>query len=142
LGNIFTAIQIAKTQPESKVKIRYHLEEKGAKNPELEVDGIVGDRVAVKGLQSIKNIFHGTTSKYGRIGQLKDYDESFLALDFQDRTVDVEEIWFISRYIDGQMKAKSKNAFNYFLIEDKVIRVDKGMGAKKIDNLLKRQMAD
>lgn len=135
--NVFTAIKLAKSEKKATAEVLYHLLD--GKNPELRFNKVIGDRVEATGVNSVKNTFNGKKSKYGKNGQLKELDKSFVVFDFQDKNVSKEEREKIARMINAKMKQFKANKFNFFLINDEVLKVTEKMNINEIRKVLKVQ---
>ena len=135
--NLFSMIKIAKSEKNSIAEVMHHL--MLGKNPELRFNGIIGDRVESVGFNSVKNTFQGSKSKYGKNGQLKSFEKSFVLFDFQDTKLTNNQLEKIARLINGKMQQFKRNKFNFFIINNEVIKVDDTMNIKEIRTALKVQ---
>lgn len=78
--NIQSAMSVANNLSLS-VIIRPHLYIPGTKNPELEIDGVIGDRVNLEG--NIRNfVGNAFNNKLKKDGQLSELKETFILMDF------------------------------------------------------------
>ena len=94
------------------LKLLKHSYQDGIKNPEFEYNNIIGDRtkIDVAKYDCAKYISNSFKSKYGKNSQLRDYEKSFLAVDF-DGKFSAAQYFDCCKRINGEFKQKSKCEF-------------------------------
>lgn len=133
--NLFTAIEIAKSEKKTIIEIMPHLNK--GKNPEFRLNGIIGDRIFATNNNSITNAFRGKNSKYKT--QLKDFNNSFIAFDFQDIKITNGLLENISTNIKGRMDSQPKNKLNVFLFRNNIVKITPKMTVEEILKALKKR---
>lgn len=94
------------------LKLLKHSYQDGIKNPEFEYSNTIGDRTKIHFTKNdcAKYISNSFKSKYGKYSQLRNYDKSFIAVDF-DGKFNIEQLFDCCKRINGEFKLKSKCEF-------------------------------
>jgi len=89
-----------------KMLVRTHLGE--GKKPEYEWNGVVGDRTQMDSSKNDCSKYVGNSfkDKYGKDSQLRGYNNSFIALDFNGK-LDASQVFDITRRLNGEFKQKT-----------------------------------
>lgn len=114
------------------ILVRPHINLQGRKNPELMIDGVIGDIHTIKSSNIKRSISNGIDGKFGKKGQLRNYDNAIIVFDtLHDFTND--EMYLVFTQLKSRL-------LKYGNIKEVIIagksNVTRGVNLKNIQRLI------
>jgi hypothetical protein len=107
------------------IKIRPHVRIDKFKNPELLIDGVVGDLAVRKSDDLRKFVSNTFDTKLGKKGQLRETTKCFIVFDFENATFDNQQISEVSRQLWSKFGAYKKVNELYLINDNKAVKIDR-----------------
>jgi SPP1 gp7 family putative phage head morphogenesis protein len=122
----FKACKLLADQLKLSSKIRPHINLKGVKNPELEINGVKGDRISPKTKNVARAISNAFDNKLGKGQQLRDDENVFLVIDMNFE-LSAANLDLFARQSWSKMKHYSKVEFILVTANGKAININRKM---------------
>jgi hypothetical protein len=122
----FRYAKVVMDKYEGTLLIRPHSFVDGNKNPEYDWDGTIGDRTEMKGANPRNYIKNSFNDKLRAGEQLRDFNETFIALDFSEKLTE-ENMKAVASKLYGEFNAYPKVKFVLLKNADKVVKIESGI---------------
>ncbi len=123
------------------LKVLKHSSKDGVKNPEYKYNNITGDRTKMDGSKSncARYVENSFKDKYGKNAQLRNYNASFIALDFNGK-MDGGQLFDLTKRLFGEFKQKSKCEFVLLKNNERYTKIDRKDSFEVIYTKIKKEL--